>query len=340
MRGHYIGSFVDVLSERGVDRAALLAFCGLTEEELTSEHLIDEHRLLILTKRSIELTGDDGLGLEVGQRLSINTHGPLGYAAMASPTYEQAVQLALKYYKLQTPRAFLDLRENGDVYEVVAQPSAILPEMPWHTSEFLLTSIFTSTRFLLSGHIDGLTVCLNYDPPPHAYRYKEVFSVPVKFNHHFTGLEIPKLLAKTSLPSADPVAATLFAQRCESLRQQGEREALVPRINQLLYECAGHFPTQAEVAGKMNMSVSTLHRKLAEQGASYKQLLSDFRRDLAIQQLQESQMTVDQIAELLGFSDASNFRRAFVNWTGKTPSDYRKSGQNTSDTVSPSKQGE
>ncbi len=72
------------------------------------------------------------------------------------------------------------------------------------------------------------------------------------------------------------------------------------------------------------MSVRTLHNRLAESGTTYQQLLDRTRRELAEQYMQQPNISVSEVAYLLGFSDCSNFSRAFHRWTGQSPSDFRE----------------
>jgi AraC-like DNA-binding protein len=78
------------------------------------------------------------------------------------------------------------------------------------------------------------------------------------------------------------------------------------------------------VAQALHLSERTLQRRLQEEGTSYQQLLDDTRRELAQQYLATPRMTLLEIAYLLGFSEPSNFFRAFRRWFGKTPGEYRE----------------
>jgi len=71
------------------------------------------------------------------------------------------------------------------------------------------------------------------------------------------------------------------------------------------------------------MSSRTLKRKLQQLGTSYQKILDDLRKGLAVEHLTQTSSTVDDIALMLGYSDASNFARAFRRWTGRSPTDYR-----------------
>ncbi len=324
MRGHYIGALIDVLEELGVNRRHFLAGCGVSESDLTSDTLIDLPRIKVITARAVELCPNQPLGLEVGRRLNINTHGPLGYAAMASATYADALGLLLKYYKVQAPKVKFAVAEVGQRFEIQIEPSYILPTQPWLTTEFLVTSIYASTDFLFCGHLSGAEIRLNYPPPPHAAAYHQVFKIPVLFDQPFSGLIVASEMARQPLSSADPAVAQLFVKRCETLQQLAENEDLPHRIKHILFMSCPDVPSLTELAERIHVSPSTLHRKLGENGCSYKDLVAEVKQQLARQHLEADELTIDEIAHLLGFSDASNFRRAFISWTGKTPSEYRK----------------
>ena len=81
--------------------------------------------------------------------------------------------------------------------------------------------------------------------------------------------------------------------------------------------------SKTQIASALFMSVRTLHNKLAQAGTNYQQLLDQTRRELAEQYMKQPGISVSEIAYLLGFSDCSNFSRAFQRWTGASPSKYR-----------------
>ena len=77
-------------------------------------------------------------------------------------------------------------------------------------------------------------------------------------------------------------------------------------------------------AERLNMSGRNLHRKLAEEGTSFKELQDEIRQDLALRYLGMSGMSLNEIAFNLGFIDQSSFNRAFKRWTGGSPGQYRR----------------
>ena len=84
-------------------------------------------------------------------------------------------------------------------------------------------------------------------------------------------------------------------------------------------------PSKGAVAERLAMSERTLTRRLAVDETSYRRLLDDVRRELAVAYMAEPRRSVIETAFLLGFTDQSNFARAFKRWTGETPTEYRAS---------------
>ena len=94
-------------------------------------------------------------------------------------------------------------------------------------------------------------------------------------------------------------------------------------IHRILVEHPGRFPDIDAMAVELGMNERTLRRKLEAENTSYRQILADVRQRLAIEYLRKTQLTNEEIATQLGYSDAANFRHAFMRWTQKHPSDFR-----------------
>jgi len=96
------------------------------------------------------------------------------------------------------------------------------------------------------------------------------------------------------------------------------------RARGLMLQTFPHLPDAAEVAGRLAMSVRTLHRKLHGEGESFQGLKDQVRRDWAIEQLTRTTMPIKEIALTLGFADPPTFGRAFTRWTGRSPGEWRR----------------
>ena len=126
------------------------------------------------------------------------------------------------------------------------------------------------------------------------------------------------------MPYADPITNAMAREMCEkSLAEVNQAEGVAADIRRILVEHPGRFPSIEAMADELKLNPRTLRRKLDSEETSYREILAEVRMRLAIGYLRETGMTNEEIASRLGYSDAANFRHAFVRWTGKNPSDFR-----------------
>ena len=109
------------------------------------------------------------------------------------------------------------------------------------------------------------------------------------------------------------------------LQKLPKGEALTDAVRRLLVgELCDGEPSLEQIAPRLHMSPRTLHRRLEEEGTSFRQVLAEVRRELAARHLSERRLAIGEIAFLLGFSEPSAFHRAFKRWTGHAPLAYRQ----------------
>jgi AraC-like DNA-binding protein len=127
------------------------------------------------------------------------------------------------------------------------------------------------------------------------------------------------------MANADPVLAAVLAEKIERLLAQfSDQPSLGSRVREwLIAQLRGGNPRIDALAEHLHMSERTLRRRLGEEGTSFKRILDEVRRELAIGYVQERQLSTGEIAFLLRYSEPSAFQRAFKRWTKLTPSEYR-----------------
>jgi AraC-like DNA-binding protein len=127
------------------------------------------------------------------------------------------------------------------------------------------------------------------------------------------------------LKMSDRASLRLAQEQCEraldALEQDGQ---VVARARSLLVKREGGVRSVEEVAGLMHLSPRTLKRRLAAHGVTYSSLAESELRERAILLLRSSDLSLEQVAERIGYSDVANFTRAFRRWTGRTPARYRR----------------
>ena len=303
----------DVLEGTGIDEALFERPDGR----------VSPMAIAVLTARALHLTGEPGLGYYFGLYLKLSSHGSVGFAAMTSATLREALSVAERYVRLRTPHLAFSVYEEHE--HAVVELVDILPQSTLRVfvTEALCTALVQIGRSLLGRPITGL-VEMAFPEPPYFQGFAHLLPGPVRFNQLANRLLFPRTMLDEALPTADPVARRQALAQCdEELGRLGETSSLLATLRRELRERPEDMPSLEHMAKKRHVSSRTLKRQLQEHGTSYRKLVDEVRRDRAVMLLEQPELTVERIAELLGYSDASNFQRAFRRWLGTSPAGFR-----------------
>lgn len=316
----------EVMQDNGYAPADILAETGLTESDLQDDDQRVSYRQRIQQLENVMgLVNDPGFWLRRKPEVSISDFGLLGYAMMSSATLERAVQIAVKYHK--TAGAMFELSfEKGPGEAVLRLDHLMAPE---HISRYVIEDLFTGIapliELLLDQPFTPQRVCLNYAPILPVPVYENAFGCEVLFDQPYCEYHLPEALLAEPLAGADSITAESCENACRQLLTQMEIEAdLVSRICHMLLSTPGEFPRLDMVAERLSIGTRTLRRRLRSLGTSYQKILDDVKKQLAMEYLQTTTLSVQEISDLLGYSEVTNFRRAFVKWADISPYQYRK----------------
>ncbi|NQD92671.1 AraC family transcriptional regulator [Pseudomonas sp. CrR25] len=321
----YAVALLDLVEELGVPRSQLFAEARVRPEVLGNPQgrlsFLDFNQL---ASCALLRCAEPALGLLLGQRLNVSTHGILGYAVLSSANLGKAIQFALKYYRVLGVTYELEMVELDDRVELRASESMPLGALSRFAAEGLLASLYSIARFLVGERLQEVEVGFTHAAPHYAARYAQVFGVPAVFDQPYHRLSMPKAYLARPMALANPATVQMCQQQCEALLASLDvQDGLLTRVRRLLLARPGDFPDLESAAEALHTSGRSLRRHLASMGTRYQLVLDEVRRSLALQYLTTTHLPLYEIAYLLGFSDPSNFRRAFKKWTGKLPSDYR-----------------
>ncbi|HZT56575.1 MAG TPA: helix-turn-helix domain-containing protein [Burkholderiaceae bacterium] len=191
--------------------------------------------------------------------------------------------------------------------------------------EFGYSAHLTLSRDLYGSEFSLVALHASCPAPAHASMYSALFGCPVHFGHRSDEVVIDLAWSAVAAGMPDPVTHEAVREICQQfevdLAHSGGTASIVRRT--LVEQMPWRFPTIDAMATALEMHPRTLRRRLESDGTSFKDLLSEVRRRLAIEYLRRTRMTTEEIASRLGYSDAANFRHAFARWTGRTPHEYR-----------------
>lgn len=314
----------EVVARFQISPEELFAELGLSEEALAEP----DGRLAIpvverLLDRACALTGEPGLGFYLGLKMRISAHGSLGFAAMTSGTVREAIEVAVRFAPTRTNALSVQLHVDGNTASLVLEERASLGRAREAIVFALLTGIAqlgtTLTGRPLSGSLE-----FAFPEPDYFRRFEPILPGPMRFSQPSHRVVFEASILDWPLTLHDPAARKLAREQCErELDALGERGQLVSRVRTLLPRKERGYRSLEEVAKAIHVSPRTLKRQLAAHETSYSEILDELRRERATLLVRAGELSMDEIAYRLGYSDAANFIRAFRRWTGMTPKAFR-----------------
>lgn len=327
MHAYYIATLLQVLEPAGVSRAELLRNTGVESSDPQAALSLTSRQLDTACSNALELSRDSQLGLKFGSRISIASQGIFGYALMTSATIGDALKLLVRYNRVILPSIGIELQPHESELELWVKAAHLPQALQRFYTEVLYAAIINSGSILLGRQTAIINLQLGYAAPTDLQLYHEIFGPEVRFNAVRSAMFFEYASLDSAISTSNPVARDIFRRECDRLISRDSDGGMVSeRVQQILLQAGSEFPTSARVAAQLHMSESTLQRRLAKEGNRYQQLLDQVRYRLATEYLHGTNLPVAEIASLLGFSDAANFRRSFKRWSATTPSALRKAG--------------
>ena len=322
----YVQLIFDDAARNGVPREQLIHGLGLSRSLLgAADARVSRHDAGTILLRAIRFTGNPGIGLEIGLASSITTHGLVGYGLMASATLREGIAFGDRFLPTRLPYLRLAFGIDGDQAVVSVLDAAELGIVRNHTFDFFLVGVY---RLLLQASFgllraSDMTIWCDYPQAPYHAHYRSRLPT-LRFGKAANQVRFPAAVLDTPLPTANAIAvAQATAQLARERTILGETEDLLTRIRATLINRNGRYPGLEAVAQKLNMSPRTIRRRMASHGVSFRKILDDVLRREAMTLLSDTALSIEQVADRLGYSDPANFTRAFHRWTATTPSAYR-----------------
>ncbi|MEW6271134.1 MAG: AraC family transcriptional regulator [Thermodesulfobacteriota bacterium] len=316
---------VGLAAEHGVAPGACLRGSGIRTESLHDPVAeIEAAQELLVVRNLVRHLGDvPGIGLEAGRRYRLTAYGIWGYALLSSRTLRSACEFGIRYLDLTF--AFVRFRTDRTRRElrIVLDDSSIPEECRQFLLERDAAAAVAIQRDLFQRPVPLRRVSFRFPRPRYAARFAEAFPGPVAFGEPEHAVEIAPYWADQPLPQADERTARLCEEQCKQLlSRRRARSNVSERVRQYLLRPSRGTDMEG-VAAELGMAARTLHRHLASEGTSFRRLLDEVREALAEEMLTH-RMTVDEVAERLGYAEASSFVHAFKRWKGIPPGAYRE----------------
>ncbi len=322
-----VRSAYQVARRHGITSETLLADTGLNSDIFDDLYLlIEQSQELLIYRNLIQAIDKPDIGLDVGLQAGVTELGAAGHGMMAAPT----IRAVFKGNQKRSPMLYSHLNweprlVDDDVIHYIADIEP-LGDLRIFMIDRLSALIQKLAEELIGPDCSPTLVTFDFPKPRYWQRYEAIFHCPIKFDQPGIEIHYPFKFLDKPIISHDPKVQEVLEGLADTLMNKlSAGQDISTDVILALKQKPGVFPGIEKVAEQLNISSRTLRRRLAQQGISFQDLLNKVRQDVAEEHLTSSNMHIQQIAELCGFSDAQNFSQAFKRWTGMSPSQFRSS---------------
>lgn len=324
--GTYLLAISDLMNDFGIEQAEWLRESPYSyiEPSLASEP-IPFTVFSALALRAMSLSKNPNLGVVIGQRLTLQSHGILGYTILNCSDLLSAAKLLEKYISLRVTFLKIKLCYVNNNFSLQLEESFPLNEM----QRFLLDAVLFSIKSIFSQLNPSLnkkiTISFPYDRQANT-NYEDLSDCSLLFNQLYASVCIPKLhISNPILFSSSSAYIEAEALCKKELSQLVHEDSYTNKVKRKLLANTENFPPQNIMSSMFNMTSRTFHRRLVDEGTSYREILDSIKKQLAINYIENSELSVKEISYCLGYDGYGSFNRAFQRWTNLSPSEYRLS---------------
>jgi AraC-like DNA-binding protein len=279
--------------------------------------------------RALARTGQRDIGLLAAHRVESVHLGLTVDVARSRDPLQSALEAGIRFLPLVGDCVQFHLEVAGDR---VTSRFAFDPDIQIHEAavEFVIAvSLMWARRTTGVADLAPLEIHFTHPKPADTSRHEQLFLCPLHFGAPATQIVMSKQSLEKPLGGAEPLLATLSTQRAETLLQElSHPHDTAARVRQLLSaETALRNVSAQLIAKRLGIGTRTLARRLSDENTSYREVLNEVRKDIALAEITRGERTTADIAYSLGFASPQGLYRAFRRWTGGSTSAYRRSSQ-------------
>lgn len=325
--GAYLQPLLEAAAARGVGAAALAQAVGLGAQALDPPpEFIAAPTYVALLDAGARLGNDADFGLHVGERVKLGTYNVYGLILLSCRDFGQALQQTLRYEGLAHDLGRSEIVVDGAIAEYRWHSN--FPHASRHLAESVYAGIRVFGNWLAGMNLPGAELALAHAAPPDCSEHLRILGTLPSFDAPAHCARFPAALLQWPVPNADVGLYPVLQQHAERLLLEKQRAAadggVVAQVRAAITRALPQDRARlALIAEELKLSHRTLQRKLSEANASFQGILDDTRHQLALDYLRQPQLSLADIAFLLGYQEQSSFNHAFKEWTGQNPGAFR-----------------
>ncbi len=333
----YIEVLLSHARQQGYDVPALLCASGITESMLAQQDDLPVRHFGRLYQRLVNLAQDDSFGLLTGGKTPNGMFRMMCHCIAHCTTLGEALSRCSEFYEIckgPTIKPRLSITGDSAHFHFVALdtlPAVTLKQVVSNESPTLIRTTLSIWHHFMSWMIGRRLplqrACFTFAEQPNRQDYEWLFQSPLEFATGDNRIEFSAHWLEQPLVQGEAAWRGFLKTAPYQLMVMVNGDSSVSARIRALFgrDFSRPLPSLSTVANQLGMSDRTLRRHLAEEGTSYTQVKHACRREAALDYLSCPDLSIYDVARLVGFDDPSPFIRAFRQWVGVTPGDYRKS---------------
>jgi AraC-like DNA-binding protein len=325
---------IAALRDRRIEIAPLLRRAGLSEHDLTLAEIDGNptsHRVAAIAQvkfldYAAEAMNDNAFGLHLVEQTDPRDAGIYFYIASAAKDIDEALALYARYFRIVNEAVRLKLTRSSNGVAVEVEFIGLPRYLARQTAEFGMAALLKGLRVIAGRNIHPTEVSFAHMRSSGAREFERFYRCPVEFGASSDRFEFSNDALAIPLLFADPKLLKALEPFCDMAAKERKTAAgtLRAAVENEVEKLLPHGKAKKETVAKaVALSMRTFSRRLADEGATYEEVVDQLRRSLALQYLKEPSMSVSQIAWLLGYEGSTSFNHAFRRWTGHSPSAAR-----------------
>jgi AraC-like DNA-binding protein len=324
----HILKLLELGKDKGIDTATICDAIGLDVNSLfQGKATVSETQMEQLWGELIAETGDQNLGLQLGERYNFTALGLVGNMIQNASNIEEALKNVVQFSNLITGLLHFEMEklDKTFVLKFIPNPHCLL-EYPLATMETVKTSmVFALKEYQLLTFQKAYPAYAEFAIGITSYfDFQRIFRCEFQDNAPQFALFFDNKILEQPIIGADFQLLNILIERANQLLQEHSSNQISQKVKHtLLQQFNNGFLTIGDVARLLNISVRTLQRQLLEEKTNFNRVLDEVKKDLALYYLKRD-VTVKEIAEILGYQNLSSFSRSFKKWVGVSPRGYLK----------------
>ncbi len=314
----------------GIGRSELRVLTGLDPDELTDfSRRLPVERLLAVWETVMRRLHDPGFPLRAAHNGVRDARSAVYFLAASCATVREGIAASVANVSAWTTAYTISATPWQDGMSLVLDgldPGRLGARCE---AEFQLADFLASIRIAAGDGFVPPRITFAHPAPRDASAHRSYFGPGLDFGAPHTEMVLPDNVLDLPVHTAQPGLAGVLAGHIAGLRAaHGTPPSYALRVREWLLDqfLSGKRLTVASAARALTVSERTLHRRLAAEGATFRGICEDTRRQLAVDLVRTSPRAFKEIASSVGFADSRSFHRAYLRWTGTTPGSDRMAG--------------